>query len=217
MVAFAQDRRGWAAVRGRHLVARIGQLELLDRSYTLAAQSFVALLPLILAIAAAFTSPGSNLVAQELVSRFGLVGAAARSVQDLIVVQMEGIYWTGLILTIYAAFTLSKRASRAYNAIWGTPQLPIRDQWRSIVWVVVQVGMILLVTELRDLARESGPALAILAAAATCWSGRRPRPGRRRCSPGGTSGAAGSCSPPRSRPSAGSASWRGRRSCSPPR
>lgn len=81
-------------------------------------------------------------MAPELLNRFGLVGAAARSVQDLIVVQLEGIDWTGLILSIYAAFTLAKRASRAYNAIWGTPRQPIRDQWRSIVWITVQVGMI---------------------------------------------------------------------------
>jgi len=48
MVAFAEDRTGWTVARGRHLVARVGQLELLDRSYTLAAQTFVTLLPLIL-------------------------------------------------------------------------------------------------------------------------------------------------------------------------
>ena len=110
--------------RGRHLVARIGQLELLDRSYTLAAQTFVTLLPLILAIASALASPGSNLVAQEFIKRFGLVGAAAKSVEELIQVRSEGIYWIGLALTLYAAFTLSKRASRAYNAVWGSPSSP---------------------------------------------------------------------------------------------
>jgi membrane protein len=164
MVAFAEDRTGWAMARGRHLVARIGQLELLDRAYTLAAQTFVALLPLILAIAAAVASPGSNIVAQEFIKRFGLVGAAAKSVQDLIVVRSEGIYWIGLALTLYAAFTLSKRASRAYNAVWGTPQLPIRDQWRSLVWILVQLVLVVMVTELRGFARDSGPVLALMAA-----------------------------------------------------
>jgi hypothetical protein len=62
-------------------VARIGQLELLDRAYTLAAQSFVALFPLILALAAAVAAPGSNIVAEEVIKRFGLAGAAAKAVQ----------------------------------------------------------------------------------------------------------------------------------------
>jgi membrane protein len=159
--------------RGRHLVARIGQLELLDRAYTLAAQTFVTIMPLILAIAAALTAPGSDVVAEEFIQRFGLVGAAAKSVDDLIVVRTEGIYWIGLVLTLYAAFTLSKRASRAYNAIWGTPQLPIRDQWRSVVWVLVQLVLILLVTELREVVRASGPVLALIAAAVimVTWAG----------------------------------------------
>ena len=173
MVAFAEDRTGWMVARGRHLVARIGQLELLDRSYTLAAQTFVTLLPLILAVATAVASPGSNLVAQEFIKRFGLVGAAARSVEELIQVRSEGIYWIGLALTLYAAFTLSKRASRAYNAVWGSPQLPIRDQWRSLVWILVQLVLIIMVTELRGFSRESGPVLALLAGVVilVAWAG----------------------------------------------
>ena len=173
MVAFAEDRTGWMVARGRHLVARVGQLELLDRAYTLAAQTFVTMLPLILAMAAALASPGSNIVAQEFIRRFGLVGAAAQSVQELIQVRSEGIYWIGLALTLYAAFTLSKRASRAYNALWGTPQLPIREQWRSMVWILVQLVLILLVTELRGFARDSGPVLALMAAVAilVVWAG----------------------------------------------
>ncbi|MGL5248430.1 MAG: hypothetical protein ACRC8U_09570, partial [Brooklawnia sp.] len=93
MVAFAEDRSGWAVARGRHLVARVGQLELLDRAYTLAAQSFVAIFPLILALAAGMTAPGSNVVAEEVIRRFGLAGAAAQAVEDLIVVRAEGFYW----------------------------------------------------------------------------------------------------------------------------
>ena len=170
MVAFAQDRTGWMVARGRHLVAMVGQLELLDRAYTLAAQSFVALFPLILAIAAGLAEPGRNVVAEELIKRFGLAGAAARAVQDLIVVRSGGIYWLGLALTLYAAFTLSKRASRAYNAVWGTPQLPARAQWRALVWIAVQMLLVLMVTELRSVVKSSGAALALLT--------RRGDPGR---------------------------------------
>jgi len=146
-------------------VARIGQLELLDRAYTLAAQSFVALFPLILALSAAVAGPGSNIVAEEFIKRFGLAGAAAKAVQDLIVVRKEGIYGLGLVLTAYAAFTLSKRASRAYNAVWGTAQLPARAQWRALVWIAVQLLLMVMVTELGNVVKTSGVALALLVAA----------------------------------------------------
>jgi membrane protein len=145
-------------------VSRVGQLELLDRAYTLAAQTFVALFPLILAIAAGVTAPGSNVVAEEVIRRFGLAGAAAEAVQDLIVVRAQGYYWLGLILTCYAAFTLSKRASRAYNAVWETPQIPVRGQWRALVWILVQLLMIVVVTELRAVVKSSGVPLALLTA-----------------------------------------------------
>jgi len=167
MVAVTEGWLSWVLVRARFLVLRIRQLELLDRAYTLAAQSFVTLLPIIIIIAAALSAPGrTSVVAEQFIARFGLVGAAARAVEDLIVVPDEGVYWLGLILTFYAAFTLSKRASRAYNAIWGTEQLPIRSQWRSLVWVAVQVGLIILVTQLRDFARESDALLLALWSAA---------------------------------------------------
>lgn len=165
MTAFADDRTGWLVARARFLAARIGQLELLDRAYTLAAQSFVTLLPLILALAAALESPGQvSVVAEQLIVRFDLVGSAAQAVQSLIVVHAGRVYWLGLALTLYAAFTLAKRASRSYNAIWGTPQLPLREQWRGVVWLVVQLAMMGAVTELRQFARESGTAAAIAAA-----------------------------------------------------
>ena len=85
MVAVTEGWLGWVLVRARFLVLRIRQLELLDRAYTLAAQSFVTLLPLIIIIAAALSAPGrASVVAEQFIARFGLVGAAARAVEDLI-------------------------------------------------------------------------------------------------------------------------------------
>jgi len=170
MVALPEGWTGWVLVRARVLVLRVRQLELLDRAYTLAAQSFVTMLPIIIIIAAALSAPGrTSVVAEEFIARFGLVGAAARAIEDLIIVPDAGVYWLGLILTCYAAFTLSKRASRAYNAIWGTEQLPIRAQWRSLVWVAVQVGLIMVVTQLRDLARSSDSLVLWSLAVVAVW------------------------------------------------
>lgn len=154
-------RETWLGIRVMELLARISQLELLDRSYTLAAQTFVALLPLLLVLSAMLTGDGeSSIVAEEMIARFGLVGAAATAARELIAVRQQGVYWMGLVLTVYACLSLSRRASRAYNAVWKTPQLPIKQQWRGLVWIALQIVMIWLVTSLRGVVRDSGAALA---------------------------------------------------------
>lgn len=157
MVSLAALRDSRAGTIATDLVASVSQVELLDRAYTLAAQSFVVLIPLILVIVSSLTGPQSDaVVVEELIDRFGLVGAAAQAVRDLIVIRVEGVYWLGLLVTLYSAFVLGRRVSRTYNRIWGTPLLPASQAWRSVVWIVVQVVLVLALSELRDVARDSG-------------------------------------------------------------
>lgn len=149
----------------KQVAERAGELEVLDRSYTLAAQTFVAMIPLILVITALIAGADSDsLVADELIERFGLVGAAARTMRELIVVQREGVYLLGAVVTLYSAFVLARRTSRTYNMIWRTPMLAPAQQWRSLLWILIQVLMVAAVTQLRDVARESGAGAGVLLA-----------------------------------------------------
>ena len=153
-------------VRAGRLGERLKELELLDRSYTLAAQTFVALLPLILVIAAVLTSEGEeSVVAEDLIRRFGLVGAGERAMRELIVVSQQGVYWLGAVIVLYSALSLSRRLGRAYNAIWGTPTLRAAEQWRGLVWIAIQVTMTFTVTELRTAYRDSGPVVGAVSVA----------------------------------------------------
>ena len=152
-------------LRTLHILDRVKALELLDRCYTLAAQTFVALLPLVLVLAALLTSEGEeSVIAEDLITRFGLVGAGEQAMRQLIVVSQGGIYWLGVLIILYSAFSLSKRLGRAYNAAWGTPQLPPSEQWRGLVWIGLQVTMIYTVTELRGILRVSGPIATVASA-----------------------------------------------------
>jgi membrane protein len=151
----------------RALVQRMSRLELLDRSYTLGAQTFVAALPLILVITSAFTGPRTESpVVEEIIERLGLVGAAARAVRDLIVVQSAGVYWLGLIIIAFSVSVLARRASRAYAAIWEVEELPFTQQWRSLVWVALQIGMVTAVAQLRNVQQGAGTWMALLLALA---------------------------------------------------
>jgi uncharacterized BrkB/YihY/UPF0761 family membrane protein len=161
---------------GRELVERVlaevRRVELLDRSYTVAASAFVALLPLTLVITGIFSSNAADSpVAQQLIDRLGLEGTAASAVRILITGGNLGLYPLGLVIVLYSAFSLSRRVARAYCVIWQVPQLPLGQQWRGLVWILVQVALLWSIAALRDAATTVGAALSlvVLVAAVTCW------------------------------------------------
>lgn len=158
------------------LIAEVRRTRLVDMAYTLSAQAFVALIPLLLVVTAAFVGRGDQaVVSRQLIERFGLVGAARQAVQVLFETPGvgSGVYWFGLLLTVYSAFSLSRRVSRAYATIWDVRPLPPARQWQGLVWVVVQVGMTVLATTIRSVGRERGTLLALLTTAVllAIWAG----------------------------------------------
>lgn len=148
--------------RAKDLTARFREAELFDRSYQIAAMTFVALIPLILIISTIFVG-GQEGLARLLIDRLGLVGFAAEVVTDMMRNSPGGIHWLGLVLTVYSAFSLSRRVSRAYNTIWRTAQLTVAEQWRGLAWVGIQVAMTTIVITLRGLlVGDHGVVLRIL-------------------------------------------------------
>ena len=119
-------------------------------------------MPLILVLTAAFTGTGEDsAMATELIDRFGLAGAARAAVQQLFTTPGagSGVYWTGLLITLYTAFSLSRRVGRAYAADLGRAAAAARNQvWRGLVWVAIQVALVLVVSTLRSFGREHGTA-----------------------------------------------------------
>lgn len=160
---FDTIRTGPVGARTEQLVAELRRLELLDRSYTLAAQTFIALLPMILVLTAMVAGPqGGSPLVNDLIERFGLVGAAAEAVRNLITIRQQGVYWLGLVITVYSAFVLGRKLARTYCMIWRVPLLPPRELWRPLLWIAFQMGMLFAVSELRHVARASGAGLAAL-------------------------------------------------------
>ncbi len=118
------------------LLAEVRRTRLLDVAYTIAAQSFVALIPLVLVVTAAFLGRGDQaVVSRQLIDRFGLVGAARQAVQVLFETPGagSGVYWFGILLSLYSAFSLSRRVARAYVTIWDVRPLPVNRQWVGLV------------------------------------------------------------------------------------
>jgi len=147
------------------VVRRFFELELLDRSFGLAAQAFVALLPLVIVIVSAVAGSDGAVVANEINNRFGLVGAAQEAVRALFTSHSAGfaLSWTAMLLTVYSAFSLSRRLSRTYGAIFQLPSLATSQLWRGVAWVALEVSLLALSSGLRTVEREHGWLLSALA------------------------------------------------------
>jgi len=144
---------------------RFVELELLDRSFGLAAQAFVALLPLVILIVAVVAGSDGSVIADQLIERFGLEGAAADAVSSLFDSPAPTfvISWTALLITTYSAFSLSRKLSRAYGAIFQIPSLLPKQLGRGLAWVLLQVAMFAISAGLRNLWRDSNLGFGLLA------------------------------------------------------
>jgi hypothetical protein len=139
----------------RELLGETARLELLDRVYVLAAGCFVSVLPILLLATGAFgdTDDQASLVADQIVGRLHLDRAAADAVRTLLPRGRSGLYVVGLAITLFGLVSLSRRAARAYAAIWRIPNLPRREVWRGLVWLLLELTAIGSVAALRDQAR----------------------------------------------------------------
>lgn len=143
-------------------LGRLRELQVLDRVYQLSAATFVALIPLTVAVTS-LIGDGTNPVAERVVRRFDLQGSAAETVRTLTAHGNTGVYWLGLLIVLWSAVSLGRRLSSTYTTIWGVPRLPVRQQWRALVWVVVQLAMMLSISFIRDVVREGAAWLVVVA------------------------------------------------------
>jgi hypothetical protein len=146
------------------VVKRFFELEILDRSFGLAAQAFVALLPLVIIVVSAFLADGSEVIANSLGDRFGLDDAARGAVRVLF--DHPGaatLSWLAVVVSLLSAFSLSRRLARVYAAIFEVTPLPRSKSWHGLVWILLQLTLFVVASMLRDVRAASGPLLAGLA------------------------------------------------------
>lgn len=150
------------------LIRRFFDLELLDRAFGLAAQAFVAILPLVIVAISVLFSDGGEVIASSISDRFGLAGTARNALSALFTASTSHertIYWVALIFSFLSAFSLSRRLSRVYASIFGVPRLRRSQTWRGLIWIVVQVLLLIAASWLRDLRIGAGLGLTVLAVA----------------------------------------------------
>jgi membrane protein len=147
------------------VVQRFFALELLDRSFGLAAQAFVALLPLVIVIVSLMFSDPATTMSNAISDRFGLDAAARAAIRSLFSSSdaVVTISWLAVLMSVLSAFSLSRRLGRVYASIFGLAPLQRTQTWRGLVWVVLQVVLFVSASTLRDIRRDGGEVLTAVA------------------------------------------------------
>jgi membrane protein len=106
-------------------VTSFTQLQGIDRAMSIASQAFTAVIPLLILLAAALPTGSGNAVADSIVRRFALSGAAARSVRMVFDQSESASLGLGsLLLLVFSGVSLTRRLQRMYLAAYGLDALP---------------------------------------------------------------------------------------------
>jgi membrane protein len=120
------------------IVVRIFELNPVERGLALGSKLFTAVIPLAIIMSALVSS--RDVVATRLVEGFGLTGAGAASLRELLRVPAgetgSSISVIGLLVLVYSALSFSRSLQRVYVDAWRLP--PMRSQgiaW-GLLWIV---------------------------------------------------------------------------------
>ena len=155
LTALAQ--RIWASFLGRS-VQRFVRMEGIDRSLVLSSQAFTALIPLLIVVATLAPPGGPEVVARTLITKFGLSGSSAESVEQLFAISGAAENTLGVgsaILLLYSGVSFIRRLQKMYRAAWNQQKAGVRGNVYAtlalfvfLIEVVVVYGIMSLVRSL---------------------------------------------------------------------
>ncbi|MFB6633148.1 YhjD/YihY/BrkB family envelope integrity protein [Streptomyces sp. NPDC056362] len=138
------------------LTARLVSGNLLDSATRLAAQAFLAAVPLLFALAAFAPSGVRDQMLESLRTVFGLRGSSDEQLQQVLQGSADpGVRETsgavGALVALVSATSFSRAMARVCERAWRLPKAGTRiAAWRWAVWLLALVLVVLLQAPLRD-------------------------------------------------------------------
>lgn len=107
----------------------------IDRSLALGAQAFGAVIPLLIVVETA--QPGNDSLADELIERFGLSGAAAETLRNAFATPSDETTTTALsgVFLLVSALSFTRRLQRLYEESWSLETRGIRGTGWGLLWL----------------------------------------------------------------------------------
>ncbi|WP_436771370.1 YhjD/YihY/BrkB family envelope integrity protein, partial [Yinghuangia sp. YIM S09857] len=156
-------RRIWeASVLGRS-VARALEIQITDRMMALAAQAFLALMPLVIVVAVAAPDSVSTGLVDAMRTKVGLGnGSTTRNVQTLATSAAEtGVTVLGFLLVLLSATSFSRALQRVYERSWRLSPGGLRSAWRPLAWIVGMIAYFVLLGFTFKVTHGGGPMTAL--------------------------------------------------------
>jgi membrane protein len=161
---------------------RLREVDFLDRAVVLAAQAFLALLPMLIVVTAVLPPQAGQAILDVARNRLGLGGTTQEALGDLVAARADiqgSVGVIGVLMLIVTATSFTRALQRVYERAWRLPRAGARESWRGLVWlvgVIAYLGMIGFAARLTAGLPYATPARALGAAAtAFClwwWSQR---------------------------------------------
>jgi len=130
------------------LLERMVSVGLVSSGVILAAQTFLALTPLLMAVTALLPAEAAAGVQETLRERFGVSGTSDAAVSQLVNNRDDlrgGLTVVGAIVVLASATSFARALQRVYELAWGLPRLGLRGRIRGLMWlfgVVVYVALL---------------------------------------------------------------------------
>lgn len=133
-------RKVWRTTFPGRCVARALEIQITDRMMALAAQAFLALMPLVIVLASAAPDDVSDGLLAAMRTKLGLSGDTTDNVESIAASAAEaGVTALGFLLVLLSSTSFSRALQRVYERAWQLAPGGLRSAWRPLVWIV---GMI---------------------------------------------------------------------------
>jgi membrane protein len=180
-------------------LTRLAGMQFVERSVTIGAQAFAALIPLLIVYSAVAPIADARSFAQRLIEKLKLSGAAAESVRQAIAppgTVAEGVSVLSFLILVAAALSFARAMQRMYETAYKLPASGMRGTPWHLLWIALIPAYLTLRPVIAALAGGLWHAVGSLLLAVVAWLltpyillGRRM--GARRLVPGALFTAAG--------------------------
>ncbi|WP_167046882.1 YhjD/YihY/BrkB family envelope integrity protein [Salinibacterium sp. ZJ454] len=137
-------------------------IEVFDRAMTLAAQAFMSILPLVIAVAA-LRRGDAEPIGRGLSTYLGLNDSAAAALEKVVPSSSDvfsALGWFGTLLLVVSATAFSRALERFYARVWSKRKLGFRATWRLFaVLATILLGLVVLQFS-RSILRADGTYIA---------------------------------------------------------
>ena len=167
---------------------RLREVDFLDRAVVLAAQMFLAFIPMLIVVAALLPTEAGQGIMSVSRTRLGLTGGSEDALGELVAAREDiqgSIGFISVLIAVWTATSFTRALQRVYERAWRLPPAGPRESWRGVVWLggtVVYLGLISVAARMTSglpYATSAGAIGSVVAAFGLWWWSQRMLTARR--------------------------------------